>query len=71
MAAMMSQSDYHVHQVTGGMTLAQRDIQAATTSQGKEMEKNHQKTQKMGFLWIYRCYIVIMVIYMDIYIYII
>ena len=54
MAAMMSQSDYHVHQVTGGMTLAQRDIQAATTSQGKEMEKNHQKTQKMGFLWIYR-----------------
>lgn len=42
MAAMMSQSEKnHVHQVTGGMTLAQRDIQAATTSQG----------QKMGFFY--------------------
>ena len=38
MAAMMSQSESlpRNHQVTGGMTLAQRDIQAATTSQGKE-----------------------------------
>ena len=48
MAAMMSQSDYHVHQVTGGMTLAQRDIQAATTSQGKEMEKKSPEDSEDG-----------------------
>ena len=48
MAAMMSQSaGPHVHQVTGGMTLAQRDIQAATTSR-KEMNKKSPEDSEDG-----------------------